>query len=373
MGGQRDKHVGRARDSAGRKPHNAHKGPGQATTPSAGSKEGSGAGKKDDKKDQSAALKRGLGTTHGTRTRCRLGESSLTTCRRPWLAHQARGKDGEKRLEKTCSKLERARLQQLEEQRKALAGQACNVYAISPLPLTNSTEDGLRGAMLIICESRGSDGVLEELGPAAAAVLGMGCCEALLVADAAALIDQRWPEESSTPGICRRVCCVMPDPNIHMALPGHAGQQGPVSKPIANVVKRVCRENATVCAIGERCGAVLARLMHDVTVCERVVNFVFAAPSLRTIRHSNFQARCKQLEESNRSVVLLLAKEVAESEEGKLIAQNFPPSRVVVLREVKMSLPSEEASADSEEPHGDSEGAAGDREGAARRESESRS
>lgn len=125
---------------------------------------------------------------------------SPTACCRPWLAHQARGKDGEKRLEKTCQKLERLRLQHLEEHKKALSGQACNIYAISRLPLTSSSGDGLWGAMMTICEYGGGKGILEELGPAAAAVLGMGCSESLLVVDVAPFIVQRWPEESSTPG-----------------------------------------------------------------------------------------------------------------------------------------------------------------------------
>jgi hypothetical protein len=225
--------------------------------------------------------------------------------RRANLGYQAERKDGLRRLETECDKIERKRLLLLEQHKKALAGQACPVHAISTLPLASWCDEGLERPVLLLCEGEGGEGsILDSFRSVAEAPLGMGCCEALLVADAAGLISQRWLEETSTPG--------------------HASQ-GPVSKPIANVVKRACKVGATICAIGERCCAVLSRLMHDPSVSDRASCMVLVCPSPRTLLRKAFSTRCNDLKDAGTDVTILLPGGFARSEDGIAISSAVGP------------------------------------------------
>ena len=225
------------------------------------------------------------------------------------LSYQAKRKDGERRLEKVCNKLDRERFLQEQKHLKEKEGRVCSVIAVSSMPLTTSDGDGFRGAMLTICEAGGGEKGLESLRTMAAAGLTTGACNAFLVADASVLIAARWPTETSTPGLVN---------------------QGPVSKPLARVVKRICKEGATVAAIGEKCGLVLARLMHDPAVVERVSTFVFVAPSLATMRQAGMLMRCGELAGNGAVLTLVLHRDVAESDEGQKLKELLRPHVSVV-------------------------------------------
>ena len=68
--------------------------------------------------------------------------------RRANLGYQAERKDGLRRLEIECDKIERKRLLLLEQHKKALAGQACTVHAITTLPLAAWCDEGLESPVL---------------------------------------------------------------------------------------------------------------------------------------------------------------------------------------------------------------------------------
>lgn len=93
------------------------------------------------------------------------------------LASAAKKKDANARLDRCCKKADMKREVELKKERKAREGEACSVWAISMGVSPASEQEGLCGAVLVMCECRAT-----EIADMAAAILRQGATP-VLVAD----------------------------------------------------------------------------------------------------------------------------------------------------------------------------------------------
>lgn len=109
-----------------------------------------------------------------------------------------------------------------------------------------------------------------------------------------------------------------------------ACHQGPVSKPMARIARRVGREKLAIVSIGVRCGGVLARLVQDVSVMQRVSALVFVVPSAATLKHAAAREAFAALALRDVQVTVVLADEQGDCGDA---GEWLPGVRVVRVAE----------------------------------------